>query len=264
MIPFSETTILEIEKVQNQVAKFALGVSIGCAGICAQLDLGMKPFRQVLYEHQLKFYLRVLRLPDSWWVRQALEEHLSCKWNSPYLTYIRDIRNLMGIHELPMREKVLVSCINEFFVKDTNNRLALHELPWLNPIKVFKMQSYVSEGKASACIAKFRYDVAGIGKKYPRHGQVSTRKYCPICPFRVENSVQHVAFFCSSVENVRKNDTELRFFRNICQLKGFSEEYTFSLYINGQDWNENFVDPEVFINRGTELQLVLDAWLSKW
>ena len=114
MIPFSETTLLEIEKVQNQVAKFALGVSIGCAGICAQLDLGMKPFRQVLYEHQLKFYLRVLRLPDSWWVRQALEEHLSCKWNSPYLTYIRDIRNLMGIHELPMREKVLVSCINEF------------------------------------------------------------------------------------------------------------------------------------------------------
>ena len=103
-----------------------------------------------------------------------------------------------------------------------------------------------------------------VGNKYPRLGQVSTSKYCPLCPFRVVNSVQHVAFFCSSVENVRKNDTELRFFRNICQLKGFTEDYTFSLYINGQDWNENFVDPEDFIKRGTELQLVLDAWLSKW
>ena len=235
MIPFSQHTILEIEKIQNQVAKFALGVPIGCAGICAQLDLGLKPFRQVLYEHQLKFYLRVLKLPESWWVRQALEEHLSCTWNSPYLSYISDIRNLMGIHELPMRENKLVSCINEYFVRNTNFCLASHNLPWLTPIKAFKMQSYVSEGKASACLAKFRFDVAGIGNKYPRNGHVSTCKYCPLCPLRVDNSVQHVAFFCPSVENVRKNDTELRFFRNICQIKGFSEDYTFSLYVNGKN-----------------------------
>ena len=76
--------------------------------------------------------------------------------------------------------------------------------------------------------------------------------------------MQHVAFFCSSVENIRKNDTELRFFRNICQLKGFSEDYTFQLYINGQYWNENFVNPEDFIDRGDELQLVLNARLSQW
>ena len=55
LVSFTETTILEIEKVQNQVAKYALGVPLGTAGICAQLDLGLKPFRQVLYEHQLKF-----------------------------------------------------------------------------------------------------------------------------------------------------------------------------------------------------------------
>ena len=80
----------------------------------------------------------------------------------------------------------------------------------------------------------------------------------------VDNSVHHVAFFCPSVENVRKNDTELRFFRNNCHIKGFSEDYTFSLYVNGKDWNENFVEPEEFMNRGADLQLVLDAWLSKW
>ena len=61
-----------------------------------------------------------------------------------------------------------------------------------------------------------------------------------------------------------KNDTKLKFFRSICHVKGFSEDYTFSLYINSKDWNENFVDPEEFINRGAELQPVLDAWLFKW
>ena len=72
MVPFSETTILEIERTQNQVAKYALGVPLGTAGVCAQLDLGMKPFRQLLYEHQLKFYIRVLNLDNKRWVKQAL------------------------------------------------------------------------------------------------------------------------------------------------------------------------------------------------
>ena len=56
MVPFSETTILEIERTQNQVARYALGVPITTAGVCAQIELGLKPFRQVLYEHQLKYF----------------------------------------------------------------------------------------------------------------------------------------------------------------------------------------------------------------
>ena len=38
-IPFSDATILEIERAQNQVAKYALGVPICTADICAQFEL---------------------------------------------------------------------------------------------------------------------------------------------------------------------------------------------------------------------------------
>ena len=71
-VPFCDANIKEIERAQNQVAKYALGVPIGTAGICAQFELGLKSFRHLLYEHQLKFYQRVLKLDDSRWVKQAL------------------------------------------------------------------------------------------------------------------------------------------------------------------------------------------------
>ena len=79
MMPFSETTILELERAQNQVAKYALGLPISTPGVCAQVELGLKPVRQLLYENQLKFYSRVLKLDDSRWVKQALLDHTSLK-----------------------------------------------------------------------------------------------------------------------------------------------------------------------------------------
>ena len=48
-IPFSDSTINEIDKVQSQVAKYALGLPIGAANVCAQAELGMKSFRQILF-----------------------------------------------------------------------------------------------------------------------------------------------------------------------------------------------------------------------
>ena len=52
MIPFCETRIAEIERIQAQIAKFALGAPTSCPNICAQTELGLKPFRQKLMEHQ--------------------------------------------------------------------------------------------------------------------------------------------------------------------------------------------------------------------
>ena len=59
MVPFCESRIDEIERVQSKVAKFALGFPVSFANVCAQTELGMKSFRQQLYERQLKFYFWV-------------------------------------------------------------------------------------------------------------------------------------------------------------------------------------------------------------
>ena len=56
IIPFSETNILEMERVQSQVAKFALGLPQSFPNFFAQTELAGKSFRQLLYERQLKFW----------------------------------------------------------------------------------------------------------------------------------------------------------------------------------------------------------------
>ena len=264
MIPFTESSILEIERVQNQVAKYALGVPLGTAGICAQLDLGLKPFRQVLYEHQLKFYIRVLNMDNNRWVKQALLDHLSLQWRSPYLKYINGIRSKLGLYEMPMQSSRLLRFMKEFFVVSTNQALASLSMPWLNPVKLYRRQIYVRESPHSVTLSQFRFNVTNIGNKYPRVGKLSVQRDCPLCPQSVKNTVAHLALFCSSIERVRKEQTSVTSFRNTCIFKGFSDSYTFQLFINGMDWNENPVKAQDYLDRGRELGLLLDSWLCQW
>ena len=46
--------------------------------------------------------------------------------------------------------------------------------------------------------------------------------------------------------------------------EGFSTCKAYSLFINGKDLIENPVGLEDFINRGLELKMLLDDWLSRW
>ena len=43
-----------------------------------------------------------------------------------------------------------------------------------------------------------------------------------------------------------------------------SLDATYALYINGLDWNENPVELLDILQRGVELKMLLDVWLSKW
>ena len=264
MVPFSESTILELERTQNQVAKYALGVTLSTAGVCAQVELGFKPVRQLLYEHQLKFYSRLLQLDSSRWVKQAFLEHQSATWSSPYIAHIRSIRSKIGMYELPMCQARLLRFTGEFFVGATNAALSSLSLPWLNPISRFRRQAYVQESEASVTLAQFRYDVAHIGNKFPRVGRLNTHRDCPLCPCPTPNTVSHLALFCPEIELVRKEHTSLAYFRNICIFKGFTEADTFQLLINGLDWNENPVGQEDFLRTGQELKFLMDSWLAKW
>jgi hypothetical protein len=224
-IPFSDSTINEIDKVQSQVAKYALGLPVGAANVCAQAELGMKSFRQILFEHQLKFYVRTLSLVDTRWVKQALLDHLSLSWRSPYMDYMFRVRTELGLYELPVNHTVLVKTISSHFVKQFNDKLSTLSLPWLRPIKVLKRLPYTKEGLSSETIAKFRYDSAGIGNKFPRVDRAVKQVYCPLCPTMVRNTVFHVALFCPAIEKLKKEQTVMTFFRNLCRTKGYSDDY---------------------------------------
>ena len=97
VIPFSETTIQSIERIQAQLAKRCLGLPLSAPNVAAQSELGLKPFWALLYQHQLSFYLRLMKLPQSRWASKVLLDHPSGDWHSPYLAYICRIREKVGL-----------------------------------------------------------------------------------------------------------------------------------------------------------------------
>ena len=66
------------------------------------------------------------------------------------------------------------------------------------------------------------------------------------------------------IERIRKTKTSIASFRNLCHLKGYSENLTFELFVNGMDWNENPVEQVDYLERGSDLAVVLEAWLAMW
>ena len=260
VIPFCETRILEIERVQSQVAKFALGLPQSSPNFCAQTELGWKSFRQLLFERQLKFYFRVLYLKESRWVHQALLEHMSGAWHSPYLTYIHSIRAKLGIFSAPTVPSVWKQISNRHFL-DSLNRMIVH-LPWLQPLDRFQRLPYVCESKWSSVISEFRLGVEGLGNKNPRTGY-NRKQFCPVCPQLQPNSGIHLLFSCSSLSRLRV-DTGISSFLTACTVLGVSLDEAYQLFISGFDSKRKQISQESFRDRAKCMHDMRKLWLTKW
>ena len=260
MIPFCETRISEIERIQSQIAKFALGISVKNPNICAQTELGLKPFRQVLYEKQLKFFFRALYIDNERWIHQALLDHMSGSWESPYLTYIMDIRSKMRIFMATKNPSLVKHMINASFIEQTNLKIKEHQ--WLYPLKNFKRLQYVCENPLSAVITEFRLDCPPLGRKIPRIGY-PRKPICPVCPLNANNDGLHMLFLCTSVSKLRV-ETGIQSFINSCTMKGMTITDTYRMFVNGYDWNGIQIDTSDFLERAKCMKNMLDQWLSLW
>ena len=263
-IIFKECTLETLERIQSKVAKSLLGVPANTVNICAQTELGMFPFRMCLYKCQLKFYFRTLDLSASRWVKQAMLDHLSLKWPSPYLKYITAIRDSIHLPFVPPTPRYLVVHLEQWALAETNHVLEQRSLPYVSKLSKFERQPYVYEHEHLDTIAQFRLSNAGLGNRFPRFATAAygRRSSCPLCP-SLHLSEGHVVFFCSAVETQRK-ELDLTFFRNICQRDGYSEEKTFATFVNGLDWNGNPVQATDYASRGLAMDTIRGHWLSRW
>ena len=59
IVPFTEVAIEEVERQQSSLGKSILGLPRTAPNLSAEVLLGMKPVRQILYSTQFKFYLKI-------------------------------------------------------------------------------------------------------------------------------------------------------------------------------------------------------------
>ena len=261
VVPFTETKIVEIERIQSQLAKSLLGLPLGAANLCAQETMGWKTFRHLLYQSVLSFYLRLLHLPVERWSHKALMEHLEGGWSSPYLGYVHKIRSEVGLLDLPTSPATLTLLLDYFFLDKTNKMILDLGLPALVQKVDFKTRPFVTELQESLEIARFRYDSVNLGNHAPRPG-FERKKFCVLCPSPVIVSGVHLVR-CPYLIDIQSS-TGISSFFNICLLKGLDMNTTFAFYVNGLDSSGNYVGEEDYKSRGKALLKLTKMYLNRW
>ena len=258
VIPFTESTIEAIERVQAQLSKSVLGLPQSAPNVCAQTELGLKPFRLLLWRQQLGFYQRVLRLPKSRWVSMAMSDHLSGEWPSPYIAYITRIMEGIKMFDLLPTEHGVNIHMNEWALQETNRKISLLQLPCITSVKSFERQPYVFESGALSTIAQFRLSCAGLGNKAPNVGGFRWGQ-CILCSASLDE--MHIAFCCPALAVHRNNHTSITSFWNQCRLGMHGLEESYRRFVNGLTIHGVSISKKEYKDRGLELLTMKEAWL---
>ena len=75
--------------------------------------------------------------------------------------------------------------------------------------------------------------------------------------------MSHLALFCHALEGVRRAKTGITSFRNMCSAKNFPNDEIFELFINGFDWNKIPLPLNLYLERGDELMILYEEFLSR-
>ena len=257
VIPFTETTIEAIERVQSKLAKIILGLGQYAPNVCAQTELGLKPFRQLLWQHQLKYYMRLIALPESRWVSRTIQDHLSGEWQSPYVAYIARVREQLGLYQMPPTEKILKLHMDEWFLGATNRRLSSLSLPCVAPLVSWGRQPYVYENESCSYVAQFRMGCASLGNRAPIL-EGYRMKRCFLCNGDLDEL--HIAFVCPALEKLRRECVSLSSFRHMGLWRSFTMGDIFVKFVNGLDWDGSSVERAVYAQRGMMLKTMKLGW----
>ena len=260
VIPFSESTIQAIERIQSQLAKHALGVTQPTNNVCAQTELGLKPFRMLLYQRQLGFYVRVMNLPQGRWVRKVLLEHLTGDWNSPYIAYITKIRQELQLYSVPPTIHFLKLHLNLWFINWVNDVISGAALPYVSPVQKFARARYVMEHDGCSTIVSYKFSNAGLGNRAPRPGRRRV-SLCTLCSAHLDEL--HVAFVCPVLEEFRHRSTDIATFTSFCRTRGILPRLSFKMYLAGLDWMGNLLPVKEFLMRGVILRSITKEWLGR-
>ena len=261
-IPFSDSSIASINRVQSQLAKALLGVPISAPNFVAQTELGFCDFSHALWSQQLKAFNRWRNLPDSRWAKLAMLEHLtSTEWHSKYFEYIVKIKNAISLPYV-YSEQMIESHLRRYFLDKLNRDIAKANLPSFKEVSVIEKNEFVNESELSALLT-------GIKVNYCKNTQTQgpgRNRVCPFCPgvfgkIGTPASEYHVAWVCPKVEKIRKLAGITRF-KNQLSMNSVSDSDSFYLYVNGLDGSNEKVSQSTLNDRVESLSSVRSAWLK--
>ena len=256
-IPFSDTTITDIDRIQSQVCKSILSLSKSAPNFVAQTELGLPGFGHVLYQRQLNACLRWLQMPQSRWAGLAMREHLSNAWDSPYWRYICSIKDKIGILCLKSKNNIK-TCVTKYYMDKLNKTIVDSNIVSLRPIQELSRATYVCEDKLSSLMAGVKVNYCS---DFQCQGIDRSRK-CPVCPNNVKSSEFHVLFECPVVVNERKS-TGIQDFITLCRLHNIQLVDSFYLYVQCKNTKSININLRECMARANSMKIVRDKWYKQ-
>ena len=255
-IPFSETNIVTLNRIQSQLAKCLLGVPISSPNFVAQAELGFPHFAQSLWTLQLNSYLRWRDLPYDRWPKKAMLEHLSGRWKSRYFEYICEIKNKVSLPFVFSMSDIKES-LQSYFIKTLNDEIVRSDLPAYKPVTSISRGQFVSEGETSALTVGMKVNNC---REMPTQGQ-DRSKFCPFCP-GTKSSEYHVTWVCRRLNSLRR-DLGITSFKNTLSLSNYKDEKeSYYSYVNGLNSTGSYIEYSQFDQRISNLKAVRTAWFS--
>ena len=152
IVPFTEGAVQELERQQSSLGKSSLGLPRTAPNLSTEVLLGMKSVKHVLYASQLKFYLRIQKQEKSRWSKDALLDHLTGSWHSPYIEFIYKIKKEVGMVRGPVSSHHVDLVLNFHFLRDLNKRISNINIPGLMRVSRRGVANHVDESMESQVV----------------------------------------------------------------------------------------------------------------
>ena len=286
-VPFCESHFLELQRHQVAVGKFALGLPMSAPNVSVGALLNLQPVKAVIYKAQLKFFTRLLNQSLDRWSKDALLDHLSGKWRSPYMTYISSIKQEIGLVRGPVSRKQVEIVVDHHFSQACRKEVRRMGLSALEPLPKRGRLSFICESEASETLCQWMADQAPLGHKRPREDG-SRYRWCPPCSTRgvavqltarqassprlhfspcilsllfASPIPRHVLLECQAACATRE-ETGIAEFMRQAKAAGRSRDSAAQLFLSGKDLEGEPIAAGEWLDRGAALKTLQEQWLA--
>ena len=281
VVSINQAEIKDMESTQAQFGASIMGVRHSTSSSGILMELGLPKISYRIHLRKLKFWRRLITLPEENWARQAfLECHKGTArdkprlcllpnipapakptWSSSYVRDMNKIINLYNLQSLPnltgvdgkdlwesitkaLRDHEEKTIVNDIVGKQDHSLRCLPEYP-----RNLKCQEYlIYGGPHRKTLAKFRLGNAGLGNR-----DTPSVKVCPACNSG-PNIESHLVFGCSAMDHLKNTMNESvqmdKFLR--VHSKVTNPGHLLKLFL-GDDWSGN----EVLQKRGEYIDILL-------
>ena len=261
----SETSIMELERIQSKVANFILQIPLRSSSTAGIVDVGFKSFRQLIHERKIVYHKRLLSLPSHCWARVAYKVLSKLGQKS---VYIRDVTNIRMEYDILTSSKK--SALRKIGVKSDQRVLEKcfrnkKSMILMYPTKIIHAKKpWVNDSNLSGLLCKFRASDVGLGNRAPLENRIQY-KLCKLCMdrngSRALNNEVHLLMSCPVLSEARVKCGISEFINRHSRVGARKSEVTLARMYLGADGSDH--DSEVLLDRAKSLRIMLDEWELK-